>query len=113
MEDTRSMRVESDIDSNVNKFRPGMYATVYLAYRDIPDALTIPATAVQIINSQSQVCTVVDGVIHWIPVTILHDDGAQVVIASELKPEAAVVLAGPTRLEEGQMVQMRKKGAAR
>lgn len=111
MEDTRSMRVESDIDSNVNKFRPGMYATVYLAYRDIPDALTIPATAVQIINSQSHVCTVVDGVIHWIPVTILHDDGAQVVIASELKPEAAVVLAGPTRLEEGQMVQMRKKGA--
>lgn len=110
MEDTRSMRVESDIDSNVNKFRPGMYATVYLAYKDIPDAITIPATAVQIINSQSHVCTVVDGVIHWIPVTILHDDGAQVVIASELKPEAAVVVAGPTHLEEGQMVQMRMKG---
>ena len=112
MEDTRSMRVESDIDSTVNKFSPGMYATVYLAFRDIPDALTIPAAAVHIINSQSHVCTAVDGVIHWVPVTILQDDGAQDVIASELQPETAVVVAGPTYLEEGQMVQRRKEGAA-
>ncbi len=110
MEDTRNMRVEIDIDNASGKFLPGMYATVHLAFKDISDALTIPATAVQVKEGKTCICTVEDGAIHWIPVTILQDDGAEVVVAGELRPGAAVVVAGPTLLEEGQKVQMRKEG---
>ena len=110
MEDTRNMRVEIDIDNASGKFLPGMYATVHLAFKDISDALTIPATAVQVKEGKTYICTVEDGGIHWIPVTILQDDGAEVVVAGELRPGAAVVVAGPTLLEEGQKVQMRKEG---
>ena len=110
MEDTRNMRVEIDIDNASGKFLPGMYATVHLAFKDISDALTIPATAVQVKEGKTWICTVEDGGIHWIPVTILQDDGAEVVVAGELRPGAAVVVAGPTLLEEGQKVQMRKEG---
>ena len=107
---TRTMRVEVDLDSRNGKLRPGLFATVRFAYRNIPGALTLPASVLRLADGEVAVFTVVDGSVSRVPVTILQDSGAEV--RGDLDPTVPVVLSGPSRLAEGQAVRVRWNGGA-
>ncbi len=110
---SRSMRVEIDLDSDGGRIRPGMYATVQFGYRDIPQALTIPATALRLRQGKPGVFSVEGGVVRRVPVVILEDNGAEVIVRGDLDTDTALVLAGPHLLSDGEAVRVREKEGQR
>ncbi len=109
--DTRNMRSEVDIQNDQGRFRPGMYAKVKIPFRTVLGALSLPAAALRSKEGTIGVLTVEKGVVHWIPVTLLMDDGARVVVQGNLNQNSAVILAGPPLLGEGSIVQAQTKGS--
>ncbi len=106
---TRSMRAELDVDNSDGRLTPGMYATVHLELRNFANALSIPATAVRRDRGESFVLVADSGVLRKIPVSILLDDGATVVVSGALAPSSAVVVAGPISLTEGRRVTVEER----
>lgn len=111
--DTRTMRAEIDIENQDAHFLPGMYAKVVLEFKDIPDALTIPATSLLIKKDETSVIIVKDGKLQKVAVNILMDDGVDVVVTGEISKDTPVVYSGPALLEEGQNVQIRSEGVTK
>ncbi len=89
---TRTMLTELQIDNSNGKLVSGMYAVV-----DFPPAtgvqapLLINGDAIAIRNNQSEVATVVNGKIRFVPVTIGRDLGSAVEIDTGLKPGDIIV----------------------
>lgn len=110
--ETRTMRVEADIDNAAGLFYPGMYARVSIDLGAIPGAIVLPATTLRGGGVSPFVYAVRNGAVERIDVKILKDDGAEVVVAGGLGPNTQVVLAGPPLLEEGQSVRVRSNGDA-
>jgi RND family efflux transporter MFP subunit len=109
--DTRSMRVEVDVDNEARALSPGMYAKVELGYRNMPGALTLPAVTIRSTEGAHHVLAVdAGGTVRRIPVTLLMDDGAEVVVTGEgLGAETHVVITAPPGISEGQAVRVRKQ----
>lgn len=110
---TRSMRIEVDVDNEGRALSPGMYAKIEFGYAGMPGALVLPATTVRSTEGANHVLVVDSGgVVRRIPVTLLMDDGAEVVVTGqELNAQTRVVLTGPPGLVEGQSVDVRVQGA--
>lgn len=106
--DTRSMRAEIDVDNHEGLFKPGMYAKVRLELREIPNAVTLPARSLRSIGGETAVYVVEDGTARRLPVSILMDDGAEVVVAAALDPETPVIVSGPPSFEDGARVEVRE-----
>ncbi len=109
--ETRSMRVEIDLDNSTGELRAGMYATVEVELGDLTEVLTLPAAAVRIDDGVTIVYAVVDGVLRKIPISIIKDDGRIVVVKGDMNSDTPVVLAGSNLLQEGDRVQVREKGS--
>lgn len=110
--ETRSMRVEADIDNTNGRFLPGMYARVSINMGDIPGATVLPATTLRGGGASPFVYAVQNGALERIAVKILKDDGAEIVVEGGLGPNTQVVLAGPPLLEAGQRVRVQSNGDA-
>ena len=110
--ETRSMRVEADIENAAGHFYPGMYARVSIDLQEIAGAIVLPATTLQGGGASPFVYAVRNGAVERIYVKILKDDGAEVVVEGGLDPQTQVVLVGPPLLEEGQQVQVHSNGDA-
>jgi RND family efflux transporter MFP subunit len=107
--DTRSMRAELDVDNSDGRLTAGMYATVHLELREFVGSLSIPATAVRRDRGESYVLVADGGLLRKVPVSILLDDGAKVVVSGALAPSAAVVVAGPASMTEGRRVTVEER----
>lgn len=103
--DTRNMRAEIHLENADGRLLPGMYGSVSLAFRDFTDGLRIPARALRSSENGSCVYAVEDGTLRKIPVTVLMDDGAQLIVTGRLEPGTALVVVGPLLLQENQRVQ--------
>lgn len=103
---TRMMRTEADVENEDGALRPGMYARVDLDLGGLPKATALPASTVRGGTGAPFVLTVEDGKLKRVAVEILKDDGATVVVSSELAANTPVVVAGAARLEEGQRVRI-------
>jgi multidrug efflux pump subunit AcrA (membrane-fusion protein) len=103
------MRAELDVDNSDGRLTPGMYASVHLELRKFANVLSIPATAVRRDRGESFVLVADDGLLMKIPVSILLDDGATVVVSGALAPSSAVVVAGPISLTEGRRVTVEER----
>lgn len=111
--ETRTMRVEGDVENKAGPFHPGMYARVSINLGEISGATVLPATTLQGGGASPFVYAVKDGEVVRIDVKILKDDGADVVVKGGLDPETQIVVAGPPLLQEGQRVRVRSNGDAR
>lgn len=109
--DTRSMRVEIDVDNSARELGAGMYAKVDLGYGDLQDAIALPATALRTAHGETFVFAVDEGgVVRRVPVGLLKDDGAEVVVTGkELAAGARVVVAGPPTIAAGDDVEPREQ----
>ena len=103
--DTRRMRVEIDVANDKGRFIAGMFAKVSFPLALPADAVEIPARAVRVAAEHAYVFAVEDGKVAKLPVTVLGDDGAMMVV-SGLKPGATVVVSSAVPVREGQQVKV-------
>jgi membrane fusion protein, multidrug efflux system len=102
---TRSLLVEIDIPNPDHALRPGTYAEVVLALREIPNALVLPPQAIVTGPKGKTVFIVDQGKAKSVPVQTGITDGQWIEILSGLTGEEDVVVVGKRRLLEGLPVQ--------
>lgn len=102
---TRSLLVEIDLPNPDHALRPGTFAEVVLALREIPNALVLPPQAVVSGPSGKAVFIVDQGKAKSIPVQTGITDGKWIEILSGLTGDEEVVVVGKRRLLEGSPVQ--------
>jgi multidrug efflux pump subunit AcrA (membrane-fusion protein) len=104
---TRTMLTELQIDNSHGKLISGMYAVVtFPPAQGIQAPLLISGDAIAIRHDQSVVATVVNGKIHFAPVTIGRDFGDEVEILIGLKTGDIVVTDVTDDVVEGAPVQV-------
>jgi multidrug efflux pump subunit AcrA (membrane-fusion protein) len=105
---SRTMLTELQIDNKQGKLVAGMYAVVTFppVTGDGPGPLLIDGNAIAIRNDQSAVATVVNGKIHYVPVTIGRDFGNATEILTGLKAGDVIVTDVTDDVVEGAAVQV-------
>ncbi len=102
---TRTLLVEVDIDNPNRTLSPGLYGTVhFLVPRPVP-VIMVPSSALIFDQHGMQVATYSDGVAHLQKVGIGEDDGAQVQIATGLKPNQDLIVNPPAGIADGAKVK--------
>ena len=104
---SRTLNVEVDVDNPNGKLLPGAYVFVHFKLpRAQPRQLSIPSNTLLFRAEGLQVGVVRDGHVHLQPITIGHDNGATVEIASGLTANDQVILDPSDSLAEGQPVHV-------
>jgi multidrug efflux pump subunit AcrA (membrane-fusion protein) len=104
---TRTMLTELQIDNTAGKLISGMYVVV--TFPPVTGGggspLVITGDAIAIRKNTSQVATVVNGKIHWVPVTIGRDYGNETEIMTGLKTGDLIVTDVTDDVVEGAAVE--------
>jgi RND family efflux transporter MFP subunit len=110
---TRSMRIEVDVDNTEGELSAGMYAKVEFGYRELSGALTLPAKAIKSHEGASYILVAdEDDTLKKVPVTLLMDDGKEVVCTGPgLDASSRVVVTAPPSVVAGQAVEVRENKA--
>lgn len=108
--DTRNVSVQAVMPNPGAVLRPGMYVTTRLELPPQPDALVVPATAIQTSASGDSVVLVRGGKAHPAPVQAGRRLGDKVVIASGVKAGDVVVTDGQLRVQPGAPVKIATQG---
>jgi len=103
-EKSRTMQVEIDVPNKDGVLYPGMFGSVALTLREIPAALTVPATALYGSGDQLFVVQVKDGKAVRTKVKTGYDDGTVVQIVEGLSGGEEVVVSNKGDLADGQAV---------
>ena len=104
---TRTMLTELQIDNSAGKLISGMYVVVtFPPAVGVQAPLVITGDAIAIRGNTSMVATVVDGKIHWVPVTIGRDFGSETEIVNGLKTGDIIVTDVTDEVVEGAAVEM-------
>ena len=98
---TRSLLVEIDLPNPDHVLRPGTFAEVTLALREIPNALALPAQAVVSQVKGKVVFVVEQGHAKSVLVQTGISNGHWVEIVSGLQGEEEVVVVGKRRMADG------------
>ena len=91
--ETRTMRIEIDMDNKGGLFRDGMYGKVTIALENAPDGLNIPSSCVveELGEGAAVLFVVRDNIARKIKVRIGSDDGIRTEILSGLRPNDLVI----------------------
>jgi multidrug efflux pump subunit AcrA (membrane-fusion protein) len=104
---TRTMLTELQIDNSEGKLISGMYVVVtFPPAAGVQAPLVITGDAIAIRGNTTMVATVVDGKIHWVPVTIGRDFGSETEIVNGLKAGDIIVTDVTDDVVEGAAVEM-------
>jgi len=104
---TRTMLTELQIDNSAGKLISGMYVVVtFPAAAGTQAPLVITGDAIAIRKNTTMVATVVNGKVHWVPVTIGRDFGSETEIVTGLKAGDVIVTDVTDDVVEGAPVQM-------
>lgn len=104
---TRTMLTEVDIDNPQRLVYPRSYAHVTIELVRHPDALSIPASAIQGAGDSAHVMVVKEGRLADVPVKTGINNGAYVEITSGLSAGSLVVATYSNNLNPGQQVDCR------
>ena len=107
---SRTLNVEVDVENGAGKLLPGSYAFVHIPVRGAAGGLEIPATALLFRAQGLQVGVVRNGRAQLVHIAIGRDYGANVEVASGLRPEDEVILAPSDSLMDGTPVEVEKGG---
>ncbi len=102
---TRTMRVEVELDAPRTTLRPGMFGSGTIVLVDIPDALTLPASALSA-GKKPCVLLVLDGRVQRREIEMGYDDGVRVQITRGLNADAQVIADGKAAVRDGQAVEI-------
>src|SRR6202167_3826549 len=104
---TRTMLTDVDIDNPKRLVYPRSYAHVTIELVRHPDALSVPASAVQGSGESARLLAVNDGRLAEVPVKTGINNGAYVEVTSGLSPQSLVVATYSNNLTPGQQVDCR------
>ncbi len=104
---TRTMLTELQIDNSAGKLISGMYVVAtFPAAAGTQAPLVITGDAIAIRKNTTMVATVVNGKVHWVPVTIGRDFGSETEIVTGLRAGDVIVTDVTDDVVEGAPVQM-------
>lgn len=104
---SRTLNVEVDVNNLKGLLLPGSYVFVHFRVPERTQSLTVPANTLLFRSEGLQVGVVRNGRVALVPVTITHDAGKVVEIASSnLQPTDEVILDPSDSLTEGQQVHV-------
>jgi len=89
--ETRTMRVEVDLDNSDGKLKAGMYAETVVKLESIKSAMVIPSKAIRVVGKQTVVLVASDGLAESKPIKIGYDDGIWAEILSGLDGQESVI----------------------
>lgn len=110
---SRTLNVEVDIDNADGKLLPGAYVFAHFKLPQDVRMLSIPANALLFRSEGLRVAVVRNGRAHLQPITIGHDNGATLAIATGLTPADEIILDPSDSLIEGQPVNVTKRGSGK
>ncbi len=102
---TRSLLIEIDLPNADHALRPGTFAQVSLALREIPQALVVPPQAVVSTQKGKSLFIVDQGRASSVPVQTGISDGSWIQIASGLRGDEDIVVVGKRKLLDGTPVR--------
>ena len=110
---SRTLNVEVDVDNPKGLLLPGSYVFVHFKVPERVTNLTVPANTLLFRSEGLRVGVVRDGRVDLVPVTITHDAGQIVEIASSsLQPSDNIILDPSDSLIEGQQVHVNQQKQA-
>jgi RND family efflux transporter MFP subunit len=109
---SRTLNVEVDVANPDGQLLPGSYVFVHFKVPDHAETLTIPSNTLLFRKEGLQVGLVRNGRAVLVPVTISHDGGATVEIASGLQPTDAIIIDPSDSLADGQQVHVAEQKPA-
>ena len=89
--ETRTMRVEIDVDNSGGRYLPGMYAFVVLELETKAQAMMIPSKAIRLEDKKTVVYVAEGGVTKSMPIEIGYDDGIWAEITSGLEGDEQII----------------------
>jgi RND family efflux transporter MFP subunit len=101
---TRTLRVEADIENPDRTLSPGLYGTAHFLIPRPSPAVMVPSSALIFDQHGLQVATFADGVARLQKVSIGEDNGAVVQIATGLKAGEELIVNPPAGLADGARV---------
>ncbi len=102
--DTRTMRVEVDLDDRDGTLQPGMYARALIRI-EAEAALTVPSSAIRVREGQTYLLVVRDGLAAETPVTVGYDDGIRAAILDGLAGDELVITSATSAVAPGVSVK--------
>jgi len=109
---TGTIRLKATFQNEENRLWPGQFVNVDLTLTVDPEAIVVPAAAVQSGQQQSQYVFVVkdDSTVDVRKVTVKRTQGSETIIGEGLKAGESVVVDGTPRLVAGAKVEVRNPG---
>jgi len=104
---SRSMRVEVDLANPNGRLRPGMTARVSLVLRNLPEAITVPPTALRLQGADCVIYVVQGDVAKAIKVKTGLEGPNWVQISAGLKGDESIIVASAGALKDGDKVMVR------
>jgi RND family efflux transporter MFP subunit len=95
---TRSLLVEVDLPNGDHALRPGTFAEIAIALREIPNALVLPPQAINSTNKGTTVFVVEQGIAKVMPIRTGITDGQWLEITEGLRGDEDVVVVGKRQL---------------
>ncbi|GMW03026.1 MAG: MexH family multidrug efflux RND transporter periplasmic adaptor subunit [Candidatus Hydrogenedentota bacterium] len=107
--ESRTMRVEVDVDNGSGELAPGMYASLQIPLAGIEGINLIPTLSLRTVDGKTCVFIVSNGKAVKVPVETLSDAGADVVVAGPLTPDTQIIAQNSPLLLEGQPVTVEEE----
>lgn len=101
---TGTLRLRAEFENDDNSLFPNQFVNVRLQLRTLPDAVTIPADAVQYGSRGTYVYVLRDNKAYLRPITLGPVDGERIAVSEGLADGEPVVLEGMERLRDGRDV---------
>jgi multidrug efflux system membrane fusion protein len=105
-QDTRNVSVQATLSNPGELLRPGMYVTAAVQLPPRPDAIVVPATAINPSASGDTVFVVRQGKAELTPVTTGAHLGTRIVVESGLTAGDVVIADGQLRVQPGAPVSV-------
>jgi len=110
-EDTRTMRVEADIDNADGRLIPGLYARTKVLLQTKSQAIMIPSKAVRVRGRKVSVLIAEDSVARAKPIILGYDDGIWAEVKSGLDGNEQIIVSAAASIAPGAPVAPRQAGS--
>jgi RND family efflux transporter MFP subunit len=108
---TRTLLAEIDVDNPDGTLLSGAYAEVHLKLQRPVSSYMIPVSTLLFRSEGLQVAVVKDGKVVLTPITVGHDFGDHLEVATGLNGDESVIVNPPDSLVSGQQVQVAQSSA--
>ena len=103
---TGTFKTTLEIDNTSGLLKPGMFGRFNVIYGEHKDAMTVPRTAIQDLDGEQSVFTIMNDKAVKVIVTTAYENNGNTEITSGLNSDQAVVVLGQAGLRVGSKVQV-------